>query len=299
MQPEARHVHPDQATRNGSMYNDNYSIPNSAAVWNFRNSIWSDKYNMAVFQNADQDGFCHKGSNAPEFYHRDSTQSFLYLNKEMVFVHGMPVIDALQKLSHYWKRAQLITIKRRQQAMKYDPENFHINDEIYHRLEKLIGLDLLREKYRDHDTGHNHLYFENTPKTVDDFLYGFLWQNSVSRITRLRYQDKKAIWKYIDQYQYQLEQNNGKITDDDSLQWVIERLHFKLTLTKLKMLIYKYYIIDDDLLDDVIQELQIDESDDFEREGEEKAPNLDQFDTSPAQNKKHSEFSYIIYIYIL
>ena len=240
MQPDARHVHPDQATRNGSMYNDNYSIPNSAAVWSFRNSLWSGKYNMACFQNADMEGFCHKGSNAPEFFHRNSNQSFNYLPKEMVFLDRLPVVAALQKLSHNLKRAKLITQKRRDEAKKFDPENFEIHDEMLSKLESLVGLDVLRSKYMDRHTGHGFLYFENTNKKVEDFLYGFIWSDSVSKVTSLRYEDKKLIWQYISKYKQQLTANNGKVTDDNSLQLLQEKMHCRLTLEKLRLLIYKY-----------------------------------------------------------
>lgn len=290
MQPDARHVHPKQPTQNDSMHNDNYTIPNSSAVWAFRNRLWEDKYNMSMFQNADLEGFCHKGSNAPEFFHRNTNQSFHYLVKEQVFLKRMPIIAALQKLSHNLKRARLIQ-RRKTEAMKFDMEYFQIHDEILNRLEALVQLDPLRSRYKDRDTGHSVLYFDNTRKTVDDFLYGFIWSDSVSKVTSIQYSDKKLIYSYLYKYQQELIRNYGTITNMKSLKFLQEKMQCKLSLNKLRLLIYKYWIIDDDLLQDVIKTLETEANiDDFDEDNDMKIE--EEIDTAPAKNKKKSEFCY-------
>lgn len=257
MTPDARHCHPDQATLGGNMHNDNYSISNSGKVWAIRNNLWSSKYNMAVWQNGDHEGLFHKGSNATEFLHRNVTCSFDYLKMEPVYLDRIPVLIAMMKCVHNIKRARLITITRREQAMEYDADLFHIHDHILKKLEKLLGLDLLRRQFRDGKTVHHYLYFENTDKKVQEFLYGFKWKTSVVRITSLSRSDKELIWRYILEYEDKLRDSNGKIWNTEALKWLQMRLKYKVGMKTLKTLIFKYWIIDEDLFDAAIAELEI------------------------------------------
>ena len=288
MQPNARHIHHEQQSRNGSFYNDNYSIPNSPALWRYRDSLWLYKNAMAVWQNGAMKAFCHKGSNATEFFHRNSQELFSYLSKEQVFLHRLPAITILQKFAHNLKRAKLIVNQRFEKAKRYDPENYHIHQQILMKLQSIAGIDCLRKEFMDTETGHGRLFFKNTNKKIDDFLYGFDWKQSVSRITRLTYNDKREIWKYIEKYKEQLIQQHGKITNDKSLEFLLHKLEYRCTAAKLKELIMKYWLIDDDLIDDAIDELQqCNDHDIF---------SFEEYNTSPAKNKKDSE--YYIYIYI-
>ena len=283
MQPEARHIHPDQQTRNDSYYNDNYSIPNSPAIWRFRNALWLYKYPMSVWQNGSAKAFCHKGSNTCEFFHRNTEESFSYLPLEQVFLNRIPVIMELQKFAHNLKRAQLIVTKRADDARRYDPDNFHIHQQMLQQLDAICGIDSLREEYMDIHTGHGRLLFESTSKSIDDFLHGFNWKNSVSRTTRLSYNDKQKIWQYLDKYEEQLIRTNGTISDDQSLEYLVNKLDYKCTVQQLKSLIYKYWLIDDDLIDDAIEDLQ------QSADGDDEYFEFEQYDTSPAANKKNSE----------
>ena len=282
MQPNARHVHHEQQSRNGSYYNDNYSMPNSPALWRYRDSLWLYKNPMAVWQNAAMKAFCHAGSNATEFFHRNSQQSFPYLRQEQVFLDRIPVITELQKFAHNLKRAKLIVNQRQSAAMRYDPENYHIHQQILNKLDAISGIDSLRHAFMDSQTGHGFLFFKNTDTKVDDFLYGFEWEKSISRFTKLTYNDKRQIWKYIDKYQEELIQEHGKITDHKSLEFLQNKLQYKCTINKLKELIYKYWLVDDDLIEDAIDDLEQFEDDD-------NIFSFDEYNTSPAENKKNSE----------
>ena len=282
MQPDARHIHPQQQTKNGSYYNDNYSIPNSPAIWNFRDGLWLYKYPMSAWQNAALKAFCHKGSNSCEFFHRNTQESFAYLSLEQVFLERIPAITELQKFAHNLKRAKYIVNEKQEEAKKYDPENYHIHQQILKKLDSISGMDCLRQQYRDDETGHSRLIFPNTSKNIDDFLYGFKWENSVSRSTKITYNDKKKIWQYLDNYKKQLIRQNGKITDDKSLEFLEKKMDYKCTRDQLKDLIYKYWLTDDDLIDDAIDDLNQCGDDDQKF-------TLEEYNTSPAPNKKNSE----------
>ena len=290
MQPNARHIHHEQESRNGCCYNDNYSIPNSPAIWRYRDSLWLYKNAMAVWQNGAMRAFCHKGSNATEFYHRNTQQSFSYLNKEQIYLHRIPAITEMQKFSHNLKRAKLIVLKRFDQAKKYDPENYHIHQQILTKLESIAGIDCLRNEFMDLETGYGRLFFNNTNTTIDDFLYGFDWTQSVARVTRLTYNDKRQIWKYIDKYREQLTRQHGKITNEKSLEFLVHKLEYTCSTSKLKELIIKYWLIDDDLIDDAIDELQQCNNDDNDDDDDDDIFSFNDYNTSPAKNKKKSEY---------
>ena len=279
MQENARHIHHQQQSKNGSFYNDNYSIPNSRAMWQFRDGLWLYKYPMAVWQNAAMKAFCHKGSNAVEFFHRNSNQLFSYLIKEQVFLNRIPAITELQKFAHNLKRAKLIWNERRAEAKRYDPENYQIHQEILKKLDEISGMDPLRETHMDNETGHGRLIFDNTDATIDKFLYGFDWTNSISRRTTLTYDDKTEIWKYICKYQDVLLQKHGKITDEKSLKFIQQKLNYKCSIKELKALILKYWLVDDDLIAEITDELIQSDNEIFDEE----------YDTAPAKNKKKSE----------
>ena len=283
MQPDARHIHPQQQTKNGCYYNDNYSIPNSSAIWKFRDGLWLYKYPMSVWQNASLRAFCHKGSNSCEFFHRNTEESFAYLPLEQVFLDRIPAITQLQKFAHNLKRAKFIVNKKEEEARKYDPDNFHIHEQILKKLDSICGMDCLRQQYMDTETGHTRLVFPNTYKTIDDFLYGFKWENSVSRTTKITYSDKEKIWQYLENYKDVLVQQNGKITDEKSLDFLQQKMQCKCTIAQLKNLIYKYWLVDDDLIDDAIDDLMQYGDDDHD------GFVLEKYNTSPAPNKKNSE----------
>lgn len=295
--PDATFCHPDQSTRLGHYYNDNYSIPNSKRIWDFRDRLYSGKVNMSMWQNGDLEAFCHKGSNAPEFFHRNTTDCFDYLKKEPVHIDRLPGIAIMQKLAHNLKRARLIK-ERKFRAMEYDPDNYHIHDTILIELEKLISLDFLRDDARKCDIlPHHYLYFNNTDKTVDAFLYGFKWENSIVRVTGIDHEDKELLWHYIKKYEDQLVATNGCYYNTESLKFLQEKMKYKMSIPFIKRLIQKYWIHDDDLFFKVIQELKLpiqsESSDEDEDEDEVKKDCKfieNDYDTSPVKNKKKSEY---------
>ena len=306
MQADARHCHPDQATKRGAMHNDNYSIPNSEKIWKLRNSIWLYKNAMSVWQNGDLEAFCHKGSNATEFFHRNTVGRFDYLKKEPIHLSRIPVIISFQKLTHNIRRARLIQ-QRIEQAKKYDPENWQIHEKILKKLQQLSGLDLLREDFRDDHTAHHYLNFDNTNKTVDDFLHGFNWKNAVVRITKLKYEDKQLIWEFIEKYKSTLETSDGKLWNNKMLKQLQDKIHHSISLNKLKQLIVKYWIIDDDLVDDIIEELKDSNEDNNEDDydfgdinNQSTKPSIDdEYDISPVapQTKKAAGYDYFFKTY--
>lgn len=296
MQPDARHVHPDQATRAGAYNNDNYSIPNNSAIWAVRNSYWSDKVNQAVWQNGDLEAFCHKGSNAPEFFHSNTNKCFDYLRHEQIFLERMPVIHALQKLSHNLKRAKLI-LARINKAKKYDPINYHIHKEIFQRLTSLLSLDNLREEFQKKDQSlHHYLYFDNTSQSIDSFLYGYRWIHSVMRVTKMDADDIDMINNYVNKYSTQLNQKHGKFYNKESLKFIQQKMKYKIGYNKLKLLIYKYWVHNQEDFEAIIEKLyemgadddDFDEYDDDEYDdNEDDTKMIDrEYDTSGCKNKK-------------
>lgn len=288
MQPLSRHVHPDQPTFNGSMYNDNYSIPHSKKVWALRNAIWQWRYCMAVWRNQFCESFAQIGSNMVEWLHRLLEQLFDHLLKENVGYKRLPSIALIQKYAHNLKRLQLILYDRRQEALSFDHEMVPIFEEMYRDMDGISGLDSLRRDYMDSDTGHGVLNFKMS-NNITDYLHGFVWQNSISRVTRPTFADKQKIWQYIEQYQQQLLINNGSITDTKSLEFLREKLRYKMSLDKIKDVIYKYWTFDDAYL-----------SDDFEVMGDDDINDLigidTEFDITPlsSQKKKHSEYVHAV-----
>lgn len=290
--PDATFCHPDQATRHEHYYNDNYSIPNSSKIWDFRDSLFIDKNGMAIFQNGDLEAFCQKGANAPEFFHANSTDCFDYLRKEQVHIDRMPAVAAMQKLAHNLKRARLIQ-RRVAQAKIYDPEYYHIHEQILKKLESLISLNSLRNHFRTHDQSpHHFLYFENTHKCVDAFLYGFKWQNSLCRVTSFDHHDKELLWQYIEKHKSELENKHGSCYHPESLKFLRKKLKYKISTAKLKLLIYKYWIIDDDLFHTIIQELKLSENDEYQNEVDDIDCKLIEtdYDTSPCKGKKKPKY---------
>ena len=295
MQADARHVHPDQATRAGAYNNDNYSIPNKRSTWAIRNSYWADKVNQAVWQNGDLEAFCHKGSNAPEFFHSNTNTCFAHLNHQQIFLDTMPAIHLLQKLSHNLKRAKLI-LSRFNKAKQYDPINCHIHKEIFQRLNSLLSLDYLRKIFQKDQSLHHYLYFENTSHSIDSFLDGFRWQHSVMRVTRMDYDDIKLINQYSHKYATELNQKYGKFYHKKSLEFIQQKMKFKISYDKLKMLVYKYWVHNEEDFQHIINQLSqeaddeydddnYDDDDDDDDDDDYKMINRE-YDTSACKNKK-------------
>ena len=184
------------------------------------------------------------------------------------------------------------------------PENYHIHKQIYDKLEHLISLDYLRKYFRDCDNilPHHYLYFDNTHKTVDAFLYGFQWENSVTRITKFDHEDKEWLSYYIKKYEDQLIATNGSFYDMESLKFLQKKIKFKMSIDVIKKLILKYYMYDDDLFFKAIRELQLpidsdddDDSDEDDSDEDELDDDIDcklidkDYNTSPCKSKKKSE----------
>lgn len=252
---------------------------------------------MAMWLNGDVEGLFHKGSNAPEFFHSlvsGRKGSFDYLKKESVFLERLPVIATLQKIFANIKRHRLIK-KRHKETMQYDPRIYDINEQLLQRLEKLVGLDYLRDNFRNKDKSpHHYLFFDNTPKSVYEFLHGFIWQNAVIRITGMDDKDIEVLGKFVVKHKAELEASNGKWYNETSLRFLQSKIKYKISIDKLRLLIFKYMITDDDLIKSIIQELNIplqeDDYDEFdEYDYDEKLLIENDYNTSPLKSKKKSE----------
>lgn len=262
MVDHSRHVHPEQAHKNGNKYNKKSSIPNSSKIWAMRNRLYDRKYNLAVWNIQFIISYSQSGSNMVEWYHRITQLTFDYVKRSPFGVNRLPVISLLQKLSHNYKRAQLV-VAERDRSMEFNSNEYDMNVRMLKELDSITKLKHLRENYMDHDTGHGLIYFPKCSNDIDDFLHGFQWKQSIQNVTSLSYNDIQEIWGYIEKYENMLTSNNGSIIDDESLHFLKERLQFEVSLNKLKNIIKKYWYYDDE---ELYNESDIDDDDDIKHD---------------------------------
>ena len=248
MQPDSRHIHPQSPSHNGSMYNDNYTIPHTKKVWAIRDVLWLSKYNNAVWRFQGSQSMFQMASNMLEQHHRSTEQDYDHLQKECVGIDRLPGISILQKFTHNLKRAQTC-VRRKKEIMQYNASHWQMHLDILKNLDEIAGLNALRNDLMHHDSGHGLLFYDN-PTNIDAYLHGFDWTKSVKTVTRPTFKDKQTLWQYIDQYKHELITNNGKICDDASLEFLSEKLKYKMNVSQIKMLIEKYWVTPDDVLDD-------------------------------------------------
>ena len=259
-----RHVHPQQKHRNGSLYNTKSSIPNTAKIWKARDKLYSYKHALAVWLVQDILSYAQQGGNAVEAYHRITQMIFKYLTNSMVGYNRLPSLHLLQKFAHNYKRANLIVKEDIKKTMEFAPDEYKMNQRILDALDDIAYLKIIKEECMNQDTGHGVLFFPKMSRNIEDYYYKFDWTKCIQKRTRLSFEDKEKIWKYIDQYEDYLVANNGRIMCDDSLHFLRDKLSYRVEIYQLRDIITKYWFTDDEELYDPLDDDESDDDDDDE-----------------------------------
>ena len=261
MVDHSRHVHPQKRHINGKQYNNKSSIPNTARIWKARNKLYSYKEALSAWHIQGIKSYAQSGGNMVETYHRIIEIVTDYLQYQCVGLERIPAMHIIQKFIHNSMRANLIVRKNTVKSMQFEPTEFKMNEDVFKALNKILSLEDLRTNYMNNETGYGVTFFNNNNKDINDHLYGFNWKKSIKKHTRITFSDKQKIWQFIDQHEKDLIKNNGNILNKESLEFLSQRLSYRVNPTMLKSIINKYWYDDDETLYSSDDDKDVDDDD--------------------------------------